>query len=173
MPKIKRTQKTKRIEKIELATVGLMLALGIYLAAPTVADAILDLGPRLRTGAELALEIDAMQNGTRPFGELPEAEDGSPTKILTLPVTAYSSDVWQTDATPTVTASGTSVRHGVIAANFLPIGTRVKLPELFGDEVFIVEDRMNRRYRRHMDVWMEETADAENFGLQWTTVEVF
>jgi len=173
MPKIKRTRKTKRIEKIELTVVGLVLALGAYLAAPTVTHAILDIGPRLRTGAELFLEIEAMQNETRSFGALPEAEDGSPTQILTLPVTAYSSDVWQTDATPEITASGTSVRHGVIAANFLPIGTRVKLPELFGDEVFIVEDRMNHRYRRHMDVWMEETADAKNFGLQWTTVEVF
>ena len=47
-----------------------------------------------------------------------------------------------------------------------PIGTKVKIPALYGEEVFIVEDRMNRRYDVHMDIWMEETADARNFGLQ-------
>ena len=33
-----------------------------------------------------------------------------------------------------------------IAANFLPLGTQVKIPELFGDKVLVVHDRMNSRY---------------------------
>jgi 3D (Asp-Asp-Asp) domain-containing protein len=39
--------------------------------------------------------------------------------------------------------------------------------------VFIVEDRMNDRFGHRIDIWMEERADAQNFGLTWTTVEVF
>lgn len=36
---------------------------------------------------------------------------------------AYSSTNGQTDGTPYLTAIGTPVRDGIIAANFLPIGT--------------------------------------------------
>ncbi len=172
---IHRAKNARRKGKIHGDLVGILFVflVGAYVLAPKLTAAVADLGPRLRSGAELALEVQAMQNETKPFGALPTPDDGLPTRVLTLPVTAYSSDVWQTDATPTVTASGTSVRRGIVAANFVPIGTRIRLPELFGDEVFVVEDRMHGRFARRVDVWMEETADAQNFGFQWTTVEVF
>src|SRR3990167_1248447 len=38
-------------------------------------------------------------------------------------ITAYSSTPEETDSTPFITASGTHVRDGVVAANFLPLGT--------------------------------------------------
>lgn len=130
--------------------------------------------PANLSGLELYLSQQVLQNENSYFGQLPVSTDTEPLRTYyKIPATAYSSEVGQTDSTPFITASGTTVRRGVIAANFLPIGTRVRLPDLYGDEVFVVEDRMNARYNQRIDIWMEETADARNFGIYWTTVEVF
>ena len=86
--------------------------------------------------------------------------------------TGYSSEIWQTDSTPFTTASNTHVRDGVIAANFLPFGTLVRIPELFGDKIFIVEDRMNSRYWFNVDVWFSNTQVARDFGRKNVTIEV-
>ncbi len=122
---------------------------------------------------ELKLEFEALQNQVTPYGNLPESGYAQPRKSLEIPVTAYSSTVWQCDSTPFITASGTHVRDGVIAANFLPIGTRVRFPELYGDKIFIVEDRMNARYTYRADIWMETTGEAVDFGINYTTIEIF
>ena len=79
--------------------------------------------------------------------------------------TAYNSLPEQTDATPWITASGTRCREGVIAANFLPMGTKVKI-EGFGNRIFIVEDRMNRRYKKRIDIWFRHYKDARKFGIR-------
>ncbi len=66
--------------------------------------------------------------------------------------------------------------HGIeniVAANFLPIGTRVRIPELFGDRVFYVQDKMNARYYYKMDIWMKDYEQAKKFGVQYATVEIF
>jgi len=39
--------------------------------------------------------------------------------------------------------------------------------------VFYVQDRMNARYDRHLDIWMKDYQDAKQFGLKMTTIEVF
>ena len=90
----------------------------------------------------------------------------------TVSATAYSSEVWQTDSTPFTTASNTHVRDGVVAANFLPFGTLVRIPELFGNKIFIVEDRMNSRYWFNIDVWFANTQVARDFGRKNITIEV-
>ena len=69
-------------------------------------------------------------------------------------VTAYSSSPDETDDTPFITASGERVREGIIAANFLPFGAKVLMPELFGDKVFIVADRMHRRKTNNVDIFV-------------------
>jgi len=76
---------------------------------------------------------------------------------------AYNSMVSQCDSTPWITASGTRCRTGVIAANHLPIGTKVII-EGFGQQIFTVEDRMNRRYKDNIDIWMLKYNDALKFG---------
>ena len=91
---------------------------------------------------------------------------------IKLPATAYSSTPDQTDSTPFITASGTNVRWGVVAANFLPIGTRLRLPDHYGDQVFVVEDRMNERYNVRLDIWMESREQAKHWGLKQVVVEV-
>jgi 3D (Asp-Asp-Asp) domain-containing protein len=83
---------------------------------------------------------------------------------------AYSSTPDQTDASPFITASGTKVRYGIIAANFLPIGTTVQI----GEDTFIVEDRMNSRYngKYYIDIWMPSREAAQAFGVQTLFIEL-
>ena len=91
-------------------------------------------------------------------------------------ITAYNSDSGQTDDSPCITANNFDVcEHGIedtIAANFLVFGTKVRIPELFGDRVFVVRDRMNRRYPNRVDVWLLEKQDAKDFGVKRAIIEV-
>lgn len=88
-------------------------------------------------------------------------------------VTAYSSSAWETDEDPYTTASGGLVRPGIVANNLLPIGTKVRLPELYGDKVFVVEDRMNsRKGDYHLDIWFPSYWEAKSFGVIKTYVDI-
>lgn len=89
-----------------------------------------------------------------------------------VPVTAYSSTPDQTDDSPFIMASGRHVYDGAIAANFLPIGTKVRFPEMYGNKVFTVEDRMNKRYSYKMDIWMETRGEAMKFGFRNLKYEI-
>ena len=85
--------------------------------------------------------------------------------IIRTTLTAYSSTSDQTDSTPFITASNTTVRDGVIASNFLAFGTKVQIPSLFGDKVFIVEDRMAKKHDDKNDIWFPEKHLAKRFGV--------
>ncbi|PIQ74992.1 MAG: hypothetical protein CO001_00800 [Candidatus Portnoybacteria bacterium CG_4_8_14_3_um_filter_40_10] len=87
-------------------------------------------------------------------------------------VTAYSSTPDQTDSSPFITAKGTQVRDGIVACNFLKFGTKIKLPEIYGDKIFVVEDRMAIYNSHKIDVWMETRAEAIQFGIKHLTVEI-
>lgn len=101
--------------------------------------------------------------------------------VLHLTATAYSSSPDETDATPFLTAAGTRTRPGVVAVSRdlealgLVFGTRVVITEVRGagcgerarevvGRVLVVEDRMHRRKRRQLDVWMPSKAEALAFG---------
>lgn len=87
-------------------------------------------------------------------------------------VTAYTSAPEETDDSPFIAASGHSVRAGIMAANFLDFGTRVKIPDVFGDQVFVVEDRMARRKTDFVDIWMPTKQGALNFGIKRATIVI-
>jgi 3D (Asp-Asp-Asp) domain-containing protein len=91
-------------------------------------------------------------------------------------MTAYNSEKAQTDNSPCTTATGFNVcQHGkedTIAANFLPFGAKVKIPELFGDRVFVVRDRMNKRYTNKVDIWMTSKTKALQFGVKYAKIEI-
>ena len=91
-------------------------------------------------------------------------------KLITVVATGYSSTPDQTDSTPFHTASGVEVYDGIVAANFLAFKTRIKIPELFGDKIFTVEDKMNSRYNNRvphrLDIWFSNRALAKKFGVQ-------
>jgi len=93
-------------------------------------------------------------------------------ETLTVWVTAYTSTPEETDSTPFITASNQKVHDGVIAANFLPFGTKVKIPEVFGDKIFTVDDRMHERKTGFVDVWMPSKVQAQKFGITRTEIVV-
>jgi len=92
--------------------------------------------------------------------------------IINVAVTAYSSSVDETDNDPFITASGEWVRDGIVAANFLPFGTEIKIPELYGKKVFVVQDRMHPRKKYQIDIWFPTKQEAIEFGAHYTYIEL-
>jgi 3D (Asp-Asp-Asp) domain-containing protein len=123
--------------------------------------------------ARFAINKKYVEQQTQHSG-LPEIARATPRHITPHTITAYTSLPGLTDNSPFITASGSHVHSGTVAANCLPFGTKVQLPELFGDRVFTVEDRLHPRKGCGMiDVWMPTYQDAKNFGVQFTTVYIF
>ena len=91
-------------------------------------------------------------------------------------ITAYNSEVGQTDSTPCLTANLFNVcEHGIedtIAVNFLKYGTKVRIPDIFGSQVFVVRDRMNKKYNDRLDIWMIDKKKAKKFGFKIAKIEV-
>jgi len=87
-------------------------------------------------------------------------------------ITAYSSSPDETDSTPFITASGSYVRIGIVAANFLPFGSQIRLPEIFGTQIFTVEDRLSKDYNDRIDVWFPTKKAALDFGQKIGKVEI-
>ena len=90
--------------------------------------------------------------------------------ILYLRVTAYSSTPEETDSTPFITANGTRVHDGIVATNFLPFGTEIQIPSLFGNKIFTVEDRMAKRLTDVIDIWMPTKTAALRFGANYASI---
>ncbi len=97
---------------------------------------------------------------------------GLPKRVMKVTMTAYSSTPDQTDDTPFITATGDHVADGIIAANFLPFNTLVKIPKLFGDKIFIVKDRMHRRFSDRVDIWFPDRESAMKFGKRTAEIVV-
>ena len=91
---------------------------------------------------------------------------------VALIATGYSSSVIETDDTPFITASNTRTRNGIIAMSRDMLRRyNPDAPFSFGDRVhisgigdFIVEDSMNPRWRRRVDVWFPSRTAAFQFG---------
>ena len=128
----------------------------------------------------LGLQSQAQELGAIPVFEIDIANTSFAAKTpfeegvrrVTAHLTAYSSTPDQTDDTPFTTAAGTRVRDGVVAANFLPLYTRIKIPEVFGEKVFVVEDRMARRFQDRVDIWFPDRASARKFGIKKAEIVV-
>lgn len=118
------------------------------------------------------------ENSLLPIGQPdnPEPENEPETRvvrIMKVVITAYSSSPWETDEDPFITAAGTVVRDGIIANNFLEMGTKIRIPELYGDKVFIVEDRMHwRKGKYQIDIWFSSYEEALNFGAKRSYIEI-
>jgi len=124
---------------------------------------------------EIALE-EINEPGPVIVNHLPENNIWAAKKVVHRVITAYNSEIEQTDNSPCTTANGFNVcEHGeedTIAANFLRFGTKIRIPELFGDKVFVVRDRMNTRFFNRVDVWMVEKQDAREFGVKLAKIEI-
>ncbi|MBI4812325.1 3D domain-containing protein [Candidatus Falkowbacteria bacterium] len=134
------------------------------------------LAPRVKPEDDKDIISQLGQEEELPIVHLPQSADKAVKKSGIYVITAYNSEVGQTDGSPCITANGFNVcEYGVedtIAANFLPFGAKVKMPNLFGDKVFVVRDRMNSRYSSRLDVWMINKTDAKKFGVKLAKIEV-
>jgi 3D (Asp-Asp-Asp) domain-containing protein len=118
----------------------------------------------------IALNPPSLPSSTTSLENTVPQEQPLQTERVTL--TAYSSTYFECDGNPFRTALGTSVRDGVVATNFLPFGTEIKIPEVFGDKIFVVEDRMAKKYWKNVDIWMPTYQSALNFGKKYATIEI-
>ena len=81
-------------------------------------------------------------------------------------VSAYNSVSWQTDGDPNITAWGDTLKPGLkavaISRDLLKLGLRhntlVKI-DTFPD-TFLVKDKMNKRWRKRMDIYMGTDVNA-------------
>ena len=111
-------------------------------------------------------------NSLLPITTLANPEPQSIQRIGVV-VTAYSSTIWQTDEDPFITAAGTWVRDGIIANNYFSFGTKIRIPQIFGEKIFVVEDRMSwTKGNYHVDVWFPSYWEALNFGAKRTYIEI-
>lgn len=112
------------------------------------------------------------ENSLIPVSD-PAAPEPKVVKKMPVVITAYSSTVWETDDTPLITAANTAVRDGVIANNYLPFGTKVRMPEIYGEKIFVVEDRMSwTKGNYHVDIWFPSHQEAKEFGAKKSYIEV-
>jgi len=88
-------------------------------------------------------------------------------------ITGYSSSIDETDADPFISASGAWVHDGMIANNYLPFGTQIRIPEIDKDKIFIVKDRMSwKKGNNHFDIWFPSKQKAKEFGAKFTYIEI-
>lgn len=84
--------------------------------------------------------------------------------------TAYTSSVQETDSTPTITAWGNKLKPGMrvvavsrdLLAMGLTQGTLISIEGVDGE--FIVLDKMNKRWKKKIDLYMGNDREA---ALQW------
>jgi 3D (Asp-Asp-Asp) domain-containing protein len=119
--------------------------------------------------------IVAVQNNSLKGTSQSNAEYEIKEEIFVL-MTAYSSSIWETDNEvendPFITASGSWVHWGTVAANFLPFGTKIRIPFVYGDEVFEIKDRMNARKKIQIDIWQPSREQALDFGVKMGYIEI-
>ncbi len=141
-----------------------ILVAGFFIFSPAIADAQTVFGahftsytekPNLARGLPLSQGVRDRINKKYKVG-----------------ATAYSSAPNQTDDSPFLSANQTYVYDGMIAANFLPFGTLVKIPSISETKIFRVDDRMNSRYYKKIDIWMPDRESAIQFGYKNLEIEI-
>ena len=157
-------------------SIALILAIFAQILAPSIvlaADSttLANISQDITDLSELSIKhnIDGRLISTRYLAE------NTPDKVVKAVITAYTSTPDQTDDTPDIAAWGDKVYDGMIAANWLPRGTKVLIPALYGDKVFTVADRMNSRYGYgRLDIWLDSSKeDARKFGVKRVEVEIY
>lgn len=94
-------------------------------------------------------------------------------QTMTMVVTAYSSTPDQCSGDPFITANGSRVHEGTFAVNGFKFGTKIRIPQYFGDKIFVVEDRMSSRYgKTRGDIWMPTRQQAIQWGARHVMVEI-
>lgn len=99
-------------------------------------------------------------------------------KSYTVTATAYNSLAYQTNSNPSITAFGDSLKPGLryiaVSRDLLDSGlvhdTKVKIEGF--DSLFTVKDKMNRRWRKRIDIYMgRDVKKAKKWGKKKVTIE--
>lgn len=145
---------------------GIIIGVFLEIAIPQMGEA----EPIFEAPPVLALAV-IQENSLLEVSNPPQSPQA--VKKVNMIITAYSSTLWETDEDPFITASGTEVQDGVVANNLLPFGTKIRIPEIYGDRIFVVEDRMHwSKSDYHLDIWFPEYEQAKSFGAKTTYVEI-
>ena len=84
-------------------------------------------------------------------------------------VYGYNAEIAQTDANPLITASGQTVREGIVANNCWPFGQKVEI----AGKSYEVQDRMAPRYDCNtFDIFFWDKREAIQWGKQEIEVKV-
>ncbi len=91
-------------------------------------------------------------------------------RFVPVKMTAYSARACETDSTPNITASNKRVKEGYVALSRdlerdfnLRFGDKINV---HGIGTFEFQDRMHKRKRRQIDIFMKSTKRALQFGVK-------
>jgi len=112
------------------------------------------------------------ENNIKIISSLPENES-LPYYETYITATAYTSRESETDGSPYLAAWGDHVFWGMIASNAFSKGTKIQIPDYFGNKMFSILDRMNERYYYRIDVWMDDLNNATSWGAKYIKIRVY
>lgn len=177
MPLNKPKNLNARLKILANLSAGMVLLVQWSLPLPALAAPAKKLALLSQKNPSILLAFESIQGKLLQNRADPEAPPDypAPDKVVRAVITAYSSTPDQTDDSPFIAASGKRVYDGMIAANWLPFGATIKIPALFGDKIFTVDDRMNARYGYgRLDIWMDAPKpEVKKFGVKRVEVEVY
>ncbi len=162
------------LKQLDIATrLVVIIALISQVIVPVVVKA--DTPQNMANSTQKIVSLELKDQSVSQTSKVSVADEDQPDKVIRAVITAYTSTPNQTDDSPFIAATGKRVHDGMIAANGLPFGTKIKIPSLYGDKIFVVEDRMNSRYGfGRMDIWLDTSqAQAMKFGVKRVEVQIF
>jgi len=174
---LKKIQNTDKKITLGVLITAVLLTLVVLVPMPTFAE-ITNMDYLAKIGqASSDKDVSEGDFASKIKNQLPKNKDNDVFYKKYITFTAYNSEVAQCDSSPCITANGFNVcEHGIedtIAMNGIRMGTKIRIPELFGDRVFTVRDRMNSRYDSNRgDIWMVDKQEAREFGVKITRVEI-
>tara|TARA_R110002049_G_scaffold250008_1_gene424358 strand:- start:672 stop:1082 length:411 start_codon:yes stop_codon:yes gene_type:complete len=99
-------------------------------------------------------------------------------KTIEVTATAYNSLAYQTNSNPTITAFGDRLKPGLryiaVSRDLLDSGLvhNIKVKIEGFDSLFIVKDKMNRRWRKRIDIYMgNDVEKAKEWGKKKVNIE--
>ena len=114
------------------------------------------------------IEVGPIAEAPEPVEDKAIAQETKP-MVRVVKATAYNALASQTDSTPEICAWGDRIRPGIIAVSRDLEGlglTRGQEVHIEGYGKMIVLDRMHKRKRNQIDIFMEKYEDAIEFGVQ-------
>ncbi len=160
------------MDSLRASVLFIVLTTAAFLADSTTVRHLRAQQPKATVTVAAAKQADTPTPAVPEKGKEKTGKKKKPGKIVITRIvkaTAYNAVPEQTDDTPKVCAWGDPVRPGIIAISrdLERIGlTRGKEVHIEGIGKRIVLDRMNKRKRNQIDLYMERYEDAVKFGVR-------